>query len=68
MLSRVTKPRVEEAIVVLGFGADKTGFCKTLESSVIISWEIHQSVYLSRKTKWTLRVSTHHLVSVCSGC
>lgn len=68
VLSRVTKPRGEEAMVVLGFGAGKTGFCKTLESSVIITWEIHRSVYLSRKTTWTLRVSTHHLVSICSAC
>lgn len=37
MLSRVTKLRGEEAIVALEFGADKTGFCKMLESSVIVT-------------------------------
>lgn len=39
-----------------GFGADKAVFfCKMLESSVIISWEIRRSVYVQRKekTKWT---------------
>lgn len=75
MLSRVTKLRGEEAIVALEFGADKTGFCKMLESSVIVTWETHRSVYLLRKekTKWTSRTSIGLLVvnpslSVSSGC
>lgn len=63
-LSRVTKLRGEEAIVALEFGADKTGFCKMLESSVIVIWETHRSVYLLRKekTKWTSRASIGHLI------
>lgn len=38
-----------------GRGLIRLFFRKTLESSVIISWEIHGSVYLQRKekTKWT---------------
>ena len=64
MLSRVTKLRGEEAVVALEFGADKTGFCKMLESSVIVIWETHRSVYLFRKeeTKWTSRSSIGHLI------
>lgn len=44
MLSRVTKLRGEEATVALEFGADKTGFCKMLGSSAIVTWETHHGV------------------------
>ena len=76
LLCWVTELRGDEAIQVLGLGADKTAFCRMLESPVMIGWEKHCSVYLSgeKMTKWTLRLSAGSLLvnqslcERCSGC